>query len=256
MTTAVSQAHQRDNGLWVIPREEFAASRFDYKPGHHVVFGGPTTKGKTTLAFKLLEYCATEDLPAYVAVSKPKDPTTAREGTRLGFRRVDQWPTPKSVKEIFGEKPRGYLVWPRFGDIHADVARASKVTRDLITDRYTAGVKDKKGILVLDDTMVKSKVLGLDGEMTTILAMSGAMGLGLWSFVQKPTDSGRTAIWSYSQSEHVFMTFDPDENNQKRYSEIGGISPRVLAQYTRDLRPYEFLYFKRTENYLCIVGAK
>jgi len=54
-----------------------------------------------------------------------------------------------------------------------DVERCAEVTRKLIQDRYTAGVKNKRGILVLDDTMTKSKLMGLDREMTTILAMSG-----------------------------------------------------------------------------------
>jgi hypothetical protein len=254
--TVESGAYQKANGLWVIPRAEFARDRFDYKAGEHVVFGGPTQRGKTTLAFQLLEYCATPELPAYVAVSKPEDKVTSREGLRLGFRRVTDWPAPVKVQDAWNGKPPGYLIWPKFGDINTDVAKCADVTARLIGDRYTAGVKKKKGILVMDDTMVKSKIMGLDGPMTTILAMSGAMGLGQWTFVQKPTDSGRTAIWSYGASEHVFITYDPDRNNQRRYDEIGGIDPHFVAKASQKLGPYEFLYIKRTERFVCIVGGK
>lgn len=255
----MTAAARTESGLWVFSRKEFASERFDYKAGEHAVFGGPTQRGKTTLAFQLLEHCATPELPAYIAVSKPTDTVTEREGARLGYRRVTDWPQPKHVKEIFGQKYPGYLVWPHFGDIRTDPGRAAKVTAKLMADRYTAGARSKKrqpGILVMDDTMTKSKLMNLDREMTTILAMSGAMGLGMWTFVQKPTDSGRTAIWSFNASEHVFLTFDPDRRSQLRYDEIGGVDPKEVTLATRTLKPYEFLYIKRTERYMCIVGAE
>src|SRR6266536_3532650 len=102
----------REDGLMVVPRQEFASQRFHYKDGEHVVFGGPTQKGKTTLAFDLLEYCATPESPAYVAVSKPTDKTTANAGARLGYRRVSEWPPNRTVKEMFNGTPPGYLIWP------------------------------------------------------------------------------------------------------------------------------------------------
>lgn len=253
--SAVSSAYQRADGLYVIPRQEFAAERFEYKPGEHVVFGGPTQRGKTTLAFHLLEYCANPDLPAYVAVSKPFDPTTASEGKRLGYRRVKDWPPAVQVSQMWNGKPPGFLVWPQFGDMDNDVRRCAEITARLIQDRYTAGMRKKRGILVMDDTMVKSKIMGLDREMTTILAMSGAMGLGQWTFVQKPTDSGRTSVWSYGASEHVFLTADPDRRNRARYDEIGGVDPQFVARATMKLKPYQFLYLKRTESYVCIVDS-
>lgn len=252
-----SDPRQRDDGLWVFERREFAAQRFDYKAGEHVVFGGPTQRGKTTLAFVLLEYTATPELPAYVAVSKPNDPTTAREGARLGFRRVSEWPPTPTLKEaILREKPPGYLVWPRFGNMDTDVQNCARVTANLLGKTYTEGARNKKAILVMDDTMTKSKLMGLDRQMVTHLAMSGAMGVGMWVFVQKPTDSGRAAIWSYGASEHLFLTYDQDKMNQRRYSEIGGVDPKFIAEATRQLKAYQFLYIKRTEQFMCVVDAK
>lgn len=248
-----SDPYVRDDGLWVIGRQEFARDRFDYQAGDHIVFGGPTTGGKTTLAFELLRYCATPELPAYIAVSKPRDPVTTEWGHRLGFRRVSQWPAPRTVKELMGEKPRGYLVWPKYGDLNTDVERSAYITRALLMERYAAGARNKQAILVMDDTFVKSKVLGLDKEMTTVLAMAAAMGIGLWVFVQKPTGAGTTALFSYGNAEHVFLTYDPEGRNQVRYDEIGGVDSRVVRDAIKTLLPYQFLYIKRTGRFICIV---
>ena len=245
----------------VIGREEFASRYFHYEPGQHVTFGGPTQMaGKTTLAFKLLEYTASPDMPAYVAVSKPKDPVTATEGARLGFRRVDTWPVPVRVSELWDGKPPGYLVWPPFGDIDNDVMRAHTVHGALFRDLYKRGTKDGKkaerAILVADDTVVKSKLLNLDRYMTTHIAMAGAMDLGGWYFVQKPTGSGNAAIWAYGNSAHLFLSRDADKRNRIRYDEIGGFPSGDVADTTMNLEPYQFLYLCRMDGSVAIVDAK
>src|SRR5690242_10197729 len=187
-------------GLTVYPRKTFTHEIFGpvYKGGQHVVFGGPSKYGKTELAFDLLSVVATPELPAYVAVSKPTDPVTAKRGKELGFRFVKDWPVSRRVQELWEGRPPGYVIWPSFGDINSDFSNAAAVTARLMADRYTASARHKKnsaGILVMDDTMVKAKVMGLDSQMVTILAMAGAMKIGLWVFVQRPSDSGGTPLW-------------------------------------------------------------
>jgi hypothetical protein len=241
----------------IIPREDFARDYFDYKPGEHVVFAGPTQRaGKTTLAFKLLEYTASPEMPAYVAVSKPRDPVTEREGKRLDYRFVNDWPVEPKLKHVFGDKPSGYIIWPKFGDMDNDVNNAAAVTGRLLRDRYSQGVKGKKGILVCDDTVVKSKILNLDREMTTHIAMAGAMDLGGWYFVQKPTDSGRASIWAFPNSEHIFISKDPDQRNRTRYDEIGGFDSHQVDKMSMNLQPFQFLYLKRSGNKVCVVDSK
>lgn len=249
-------AYQRDDGIWVFGREEFAACRFVYNAGEHVVFGGPTGRGKTTEAFSLLSVVATPDLPAYVAVSKPTDKTTIQEGEKLGFRRVAEWPPTTKIQELVNGKPRGYLIWPKFGDIHTDVANSSRVTSDLLAHTYANGVKDKHAILVLDDTMVKAKILGLDKDMVTILAMAGAMGVGLWIFVQKPTDSGRTTLWGYEQCTHLFFTKGGENRMLLRYAEIAGEHAKTIKRVMPTLKPFQFLYIHKYEGWICIVDSK
>ena len=246
-------------GLRVIPRNIFAKNYFHYKGGEHCVFGGPSKRGKTELAFDLLAEVATPELPAYVAVSKPTDKVTLQEGRRLGFRFVDNWPVPRKVSEYWNGRPRGYIIWPHFGDINADFGNAAAITARLMADRYTASARHKKhsaGILVMDDTMVKAKVMGLDNQMVTILAMAGAMEIGLWVFVQKPTDSGRTPLWAYENGDHYFFAKGGDQRMLYRYMQVGsaGEKAETVIEVLPKLEMYQFLYLHDDE--ICIVDAK
>lgn len=243
-------------GLEVVPRHLFVRHYFHYKPGQHVVFGGPSTHGKTTMAFDLMEPIVSPDFQAYVAQSKPRDPVTERRCKELGFPEVNQWPPPKSLKEFFGNPPNGYLVKPKFGSLQHDMENCAQLTADLLNERYTAGVRGKKGIAVMDDTMIKAKIMGLDGQMVTILAMAGAMGLGLWTFVQKVTDSGRTALWAYSQSAHKFLLHDPVKAAQKVYADKISMNPLEFSAATGSLEEFQFLYANTEKDYLCVVGAQ
>ena len=127
------------------------------------------------------------------------------------------------------------------------------VTRALIMGAYSDGTKNKKCILVLDDTVIKSKMLGLDQEMTMVATMAGAMGISGWFFVQKPTDAGKTALWSFSQSDHIFIARDPDKRNRERYTEIGGFDSKEVERVSQTLQTYQFLYLERKHRYMCIV---
>lgn len=252
--TTESGAYQRDDGITVIPRDEAVRDRIDIQPGQHVVFAGPTQNGKTELAFALLEHTATPEIPAYVAVSKPRDPVTSKWGRKLGYRRSATYPPQQRIRDVFPEnRPSGYLIWPDMTASGTAVDNAAEVTRDLITGVYADGSKGKKCYLVLDDTVTKSKVLGLDQEMVMVLTMAGAMGIGGWTFVQKPTGAGETALWSFSQSDHIFIARDPDKRNRERYTEIGGFDSKEVERVSQTLQTYQFLYLERKHRYMCIV---
>lgn len=249
----------RDDGITVVTRPAFAHD-FPYESGQHVVFGGPSTRGKTTMAFDLLQYVCTPSFPAYVAVSKPSDPVTRRRGMALHYRFVEDWPPPPKLGEMLGNgKPPGYVIWPPFGDLSKDMERAAIVTERLLLDRYTAGAnprKNKGGVLVMDDTMVKAKIMGLDKHMVTILAMAGAMKLGLWVFVQKPTDSGHTPLWAFENATHLFFTKGGDAQMLKRYAEIIGDKGKIAIQIIPTLEEFQFLYVHKVKGYMCIVDAQ
>jgi hypothetical protein len=249
----VSEPLIHESGIQIFDRDEFCQERWNYKPGEHVVFGGPSTKGKTRLCFDLLQYTCTPQFPAYVAQSKPTDRETAQGAQRMHFRVVTDWPPQKKLNEFWDGPPRGYLIKPPFGDINVDMDRCAKVTAHLLDERYTAGVKGQRGILVMDDTMVKARIMHLDGKMVTILAMAGAMGIGEWVFVQKPTDSGRTPLWAYENATHCFFTKGGDAKMLARYAEIGGENGPKIKAVVPTLGAYQFLYLHKTEGWICIV---
>lgn len=247
----------RDDGIAVFKRDVFSESYFHYNRGEHVVFGGPTQRGKTQLAFVLLKHCASPECPAYIAVSKPDDKVSAQEGAKLGYRRISEFPPSRKVKEmdIFDGKPSGYLVWPNFGNIETDIPNAARVHGRMLDMTYADGAKGKPCILVMDDTMVKAKVMGLDGRMVTVLTMAGAMGIGMWIFVQKPTDSGRTTVWGYEQATHLFFTKGGDDKVLSRYAEIAGDKGYLVKAVVPTLEPFQFLYMHKYQGFICIVDA-
>lgn len=256
--TETPRAYQRDDGLWVFPRHEFASQRFDYNAGEHTVFAGPSKRGKTRLAFDLLGSVATPELPAYVVVSKPTDPVTEEEGKRYDFRFVRDWPVPARVQDYINGRPRGFVIWPQFGEINEDMDRAARITARFMADRYSASARKEKrsaGIMVMDDTMVKAKIMGLDKQMVTILAMAGAMKIGLWVFVQKPTDSGRTTLWAYENGDHFFIAKGGDARMLQRYAEIAGDKGPIIKAVVPTLERYQFVYFEQSHGYICIVDA-
>lgn len=253
-----SGAYRRDDGIWVIPRAEFCSMRFDYKPGQHVVFAGPTQRaGKTTLAFALLEYTASPELPVWVSMSKPTDKTTSEAAKRLGYRVSRSYPLQNRMRDIFPEnRPSGFVIWPEMSDPHTAMENAEKITSDLINGVYADGAKNKHCILFLQDTVTKSKVLNLDKQMVMVITMSGAMGIGGWLEVQKPSDAGKAALWSYPNCEHIFISRDPVKRNRVYYRDIGGFDGDVVDRVSMSLEPYQFLYLERSHGYMCIVDSK
>lgn len=255
----LGQKVYEEHGLTVVPRDIFGRNYFHYKGGEHCVFGGPSKRGKTQLAFDLLSVVATPELPAYVAVSKPTDKVTLQYGKRLHFRFVDNWPPQRKLSEAWNGRPRGYVIWPHFGDIDHDFGNAAAITARLMADRYTASARHKKhsaGILVMDDTMVKAKVMGLDNQMVTILAMAGAMEIGLWVFVQKPTDSGRTPLWAYENGDHYFFAKGGDQRMLFRYMQVGAAGEKadIVVNVLPKLQDFQFLYLHGSE--ICIIDRK
>ena len=248
-------AYQGPEGIWVIPRQDFCRDYIVIKPGEHLLFAGPTQRGKTTLIMDLAKYHATEDYQWLIALSKPRDRATESAAKKLEFKTTAIWPPKASIADFTRDKPRGYVIKPKFGDLRSDRGHVSQVFRDLIHDRYKAAIKGDKSLIVMDDLPHKSIILGLDEEMTDLVTMAGALDLGMAGAVQKPTGAGRTSMWLYSACEHGFFFRDPDKRNRQRYDEIGGVDPKLLEKVTMQITPYQAVYTKRSGGYMCIVDA-
>jgi hypothetical protein len=76
------------------------------------------------------------------------------------------------------------------------------------------------------------------------------MECGIWSASQRAAYINR---WAY-QAHHLFLGHDPDDDAQRRLSEIGAAVDKALVrEVVGDLRQYEWLYIHRDSRTMCIV---
>lgn len=242
------------------PRDEFLVYYWDYKPGQHVAILGPTDYGKTYLCHQLLKHTATPELPAVELVRKPRDKEVTKWGRESGFPIVHQWPPPVDVKlktRLFTGKPSGFIVWPKHRmNPRLDDPAHAHVFRNTILDNYAAGdrAKGELGRIIVADEMMGLIDIGLKPECVTVLTMGRTMPAGLWCCTQRPRN---VPMEVYSQTQHLFLGFNADAADRKRYSEIGGVDPKVVFETVGKLEWHEWLYIKRkgkNGSELAIIG--
>lgn len=237
--------------------EEFRRKKFDYRPGHHVAFFGPTQQaGKTTTSFALLESVVSEELPAITLCMKHQDRVIAGWTKRLGFREVPSWPPEKKVSEIFGNKPVGYTLWPRqsLTDPDADNALLAREFRKAITHNR----KHTPSITHANELYGMLAELNLRTLLTAVVTRDSVAGHGLWYESQKPSGTQGISIpgFFFNSAEHMFFSRDGEERNRQRYGEIGcGISPAEIEKQTLRLPPYGWLYIRRSGPQWAVIDA-
>jgi hypothetical protein len=239
-------------------RAEFLARRWRYAPGQHVAFLAPTQDGKTTLAYQLLQVTAKPSLPALVLVMKPRDPTPAAWTRALGFPEEPLWP-PKQ-RAPWAEKPPGWTLWPKHTfNIELDNAHLSDQFARALQWAYQRG----NCIVFADEVYgILAELDGLNDELIALWSRGGGMGTGLWAATQRPAGSQGHGVpgFMYSNSAHLFLSRDPDSKSRQRYSEIGGIDPKLITAAVLSLKRYEFFYITRGSGdggpYFCIVEAR
>lgn len=228
-------------------RDDFLTQVWDYGAGDCVTVLAPYGGGKTVLSYQLLGMSATQKLPAVVMVMKPKDKEVTAWTKRLDFQRVYDWPPPRA--RVFQEKPRGWTLWPRHSyDPALDEPRHRAIFRRAILDSYKKGGR----ILFADETYSLEEELGLTTELRTVWTKGRSQPCGLWAASQRAAYISR---WAF-QAQHLFLANDPDEDAQRRLSEIGGsVNPGQVRYILPRLELFEFLYINRDQRAMCIVGS-
>lgn len=236
------------------PRQVFIDEIF--RPGwtskQHVGFIGPTQlAGKTFTAFQLLGHVATPACPAACLVAKPADGTVDWWGKRLGYRETPAWPPPRRP---FAGKPAGWLVWPKHSltDPKKDQEHLRAVFSKTMTWNYGHGPN-----ITFADELYRLSQIGLGDEIDAQLTGGSGMHAPLWYGTQRPAGSARVAVssFAYNSPTWLFLSYDPDERNRKRYAEIGGVDPRLIEITTQNLPRHHWFVFHRDSGGICTIGA-
>jgi hypothetical protein len=230
----------------VIPRAEFLERFWDYRLGDHVTLIGPTGSGKTTLGYELLQRSSNPGLPGVVLVIKPRDATAKRWNDRLGYKIVRHWP-PTDARKLWGKGTPGWTLWPKhsFNPEQDDVLLRAEMRR-CILDSYRRGNR----ILFADEVVGLTEDLGLKSECRAVWMRGRSMGCGMWAATQRPFEAPLAA---YSQSQHLFVHWDPDKRSRDRFKEIGGVDPGLITEIVDRLEQHQFLYFRRRDRGLAVV---
>lgn len=243
----------------IVPRAEFVRAFGEtYQPGQHVTMLGPTQRGKTTLALQLLQASCSPEHQCVILAGKPpgRDHTMSKAARQLNLRIVEEWPPDWR----YGDRKRnGYVLRPRqsMKNLDADNLNLKIQFRRAMMANYAS---KKPVITVVDEAHHVQNDLKLKAEYEAPL-MRGAPVNAEWSLIQR----GRFMSYqAYDAPEHIFMFYDPDQNNQRRYAEIGGVDPRYIAAIVSQLQTSraktggtisECLYIKRSGPELCIVDV-
>jgi hypothetical protein len=253
-----------------VERLDFLQNRWPYlyELGEHVSFIEPTGQGKTHLNWQMVA----QVLPAYQdagvryvsLMPKPKDPPTVKWAARLNMKIIPAWPPP--ARFPWQEKPAGYVLWPPHvkGDPKANREQLAAAFRPALNEQYWKG----STITNAHDTYILAVMLDLNPECEEFWTSGQAMPSGLWAENQKPSGTvgqGSVSSFIYNAPTHLILGHDPDMRNQKRFSEIGGVDPRLVSEIVSSLKihpiqtPYgvknisEKLYLCK-RGYMCTVG--
>lgn len=233
-----------------IERWEFLTRYFNYTPDEHVLFLGPTGSGKTKIALDALSIVSRPKSPAIIFAMKPRDETLDTFAKTNEFREVSSWPPLPSIWKP--RKPPGYLLKPRRVPKNISETNALQYAafREAILDSYERGNR----ILFADETYSLTHELPLTSELVTVWTKGRSMRCALWAASQRPA---YIPTWAYSQSTHLFVSYDPDARSRKRYEEISGVDPKIIAEGTESLDEFEWLYVHVAgrKSRICIVSA-
>lgn len=244
----------------VIPRGEFLAEfKRDYQAGQHLTMIGPTQRGKTTLCLQCLKQVISPQLKCVILAGKPpgRDGKMAEAPEMLNLRVVEEWPPMPSIRD---RSRNGYMLRPHQGlkDLVADENNIRTQFRKAMMANYAS---KKQIITVVDEAHHVQNDLGLKREYEAPL-MRGAPIDAEWSLIQR----GRYMSYlAYDAPEHLFVFYDPDVSNVKRYAEMGGIDPKEVQYLAQGLKTYtiktgqtisECLYIRRAGPTFQIVDVK
>ncbi len=215
-----------------VPRQRFIHDVWDYNDGQDVTFIGPTQRGKTTLCFQLLRESTSPKRKCVILAGKPprRDPVMAKAAEKLNLRIVETWPPAYNPRD---RNRNGWVLRPKhtMNDTKRDNDHLRAEFRKAILWSYQE--TKNPTIIVVDERYHVENDLKVPKEDLDASLLRGSPHSGQWNLLQR----GRFISYNvYSAPEHIFVFYDPDTTNQKRYSEIGGVDPDLILELTGTLK--------------------
>lgn len=224
--------------LETFPREHWRRERFRFESSQAVTIIGAPGTGKTHLAFDMAEVVTGPDNPFLMLVKKPRDKLIDQRGRAMGLRQLDDWPPP--VWHRLQAKPPGWVLRPptNYRDIKASNAHKAAVFRRAILDTYERGGR----VLFTDDAYGLAEILKLRPELIEAWTEFRSQPASIWSAFQR---AAGVPLWAY-QAEHLLLFKEADKAGRRRFAEIGGIDPDLLAWHNVRLAQHQAMHITRT----------
>jgi hypothetical protein len=244
----------------VVPRRQFVNDVWDYNNGQDVTFIGPTQRGKSTLCFQLLRVSVSPERKCVILAGKPpkRDPVMAGAAEKLNLRIIEEWPPGFNPRD---KHRNGWVLRPRhtMTDMNTDNETLRREFRKAILWSYRE--TSHPTIIVMDERYHVENDLKIPKEELDASLLRGSPHSGQWNLLQR----GRFVSYNvYSAPEHIFVAYDPDVNNRRRYSEIGGVDPDLIDEITAGLKTTrvpsggtisQFLYIRRSGPEIYVVDT-
>lgn len=203
-------------------QEWYSLLRKEWKQGQHLTVAGPTESGKSWLAADVL-MCRRY----VVAISnKKRDKTLERQfiGAKK-FKTVTTFP-PASYrieKVLFWIKPKTAL-------LEDDFPRQRQLIKKAISHCFNVG----SWCEYFDDLFYISNTLGMKKTIQFMYTQVRSNDNTLVACLQRPF---WVSIEAISQTKHLLMLHFGDERDVIRIAECYGVSPKLLLELNRKLRP-------------------
>jgi energy-coupling factor transporter ATP-binding protein EcfA2 len=206
----------------------------DYVPGQHVSLFGPTGRGKSTLCFQLLGQVIHPDHQVISLHGKIKgrDPVIGKAAKRYNLRTVPAMPSGPHQRYDRKRRYNGYIIVPleKPGVPDEEWAKLQSAFRTAIHQNYRT--TNRNTITHVNEAHQVQAELKLKGDVEAPL-MRGGPDNAVWNEAQR----GRYLSYhTYSAPEHIFVFYDDDSDNRRRYSDFGCADPDEIFWLTSHLK--------------------
>ena len=235
----------------------------------HLTMIGPTGRGKSRLSGQLQKEIVNPHRQVIYLHGKVagRDLVVPKLARSNNYRIIHEWPPPRSVRPAnWRRNVNGWILLPLEKPLKSPEEENKLLQREFrkgINHGYTNTNDDKQFITVVDERAQAEEDLKLK------VALDGPLQRGLphnpeWNHVQR----GRWVSYHcYDAPSDMFIFFDDDVDNRKRYSEFACGDPDEVLYVTSKLKQREIkrrggtsiisqcLYMRRADRFMCIVDT-